>query len=57
VSGTKDLIQGSVISSVAINIFLVVSLQLIMAMINSLQLIFHLPIMSVVAPGNVMTMF
>jgi len=33
------------------------SLGTMITMINSLQLIFHLPIMSIITPGNVMVMF
>lgn len=54
---TKDLMNGSVVSTVAINAVIVTAFGSIIVMINSLQLIFHLPIMSIVTPGNVMTMF
>lgn len=55
--GTKELMNGSVLGTIAINLVLASSLGPIMGMINSLQLIFHLPMMSTIAPGNVMTMF
>jgi len=55
--GSKTMMNGSVIGTFLFNIVLAGSLGPIMGMINSLQLIFHLPIMSIIAPGNVVTLF
>ena len=54
---TKELMNGSIMSSVVANILISGSLSQIMGMINSLQLVFHLPIMSIIAPANIITMF
>jgi len=56
-NNSKLMMNSSVISTIVINIFISISLQFFVAMLNSLQLVFHLPIMSVIVPGNVMTMF
>ena len=53
----KDVMQGSFLISVAMNIVIAGSLSHIMGMIKSLQLVFHLPIMTTIAPANVMTMW
>ena len=43
--------------SFAINVVFSQALALLLGMINSLQIIFHLPILYVVMPGNVQTLF
>ena len=43
--------------SFAINVVFSQALALLLGMINSLQIIFHLPILHVVMPGNVQTLF
>ena len=55
--GVKDGINTSLIGAVILNISFKGALYLILGMINSLQLILHLPIMNIVLPANVMTMF
>ena len=55
--GVKNFINNSLIGAVILNISFKGALFLILGMINSLQLILHLPIMNIVIPANVMTMF
>ena len=55
--GVKNFINSSLIGAVILNISFKGALFLILGMINSLQLILHLPIMNIVIPANVMTMF
>jgi len=49
--------KGSLVSTVSLNVLIMGALGSVIPMINALQLIFHLPIMSVILPANVMTMF
>jgi hypothetical protein len=56
-STTKALMEGSVVMTISLNAFLSICLSSVKSLINSLQLIFHLPIISIIAPGNVLTMF
>ena len=53
----KNGINNSLIGAVILNISFKGALFLILGMINSLQLILHLPIMNIIIPANVMTMF
>jgi len=53
----KVVINNSVIGSIIMNISFKGALSLILGMINSLQLILHLPIMNTPIPANVMSMF
>mmetsp|Transcript_6152 Transcript_6152/g.9892 ORF Transcript_6152/g.9892 Transcript_6152/m.9892 type:complete len:366 (+) Transcript_6152:3401-4498(+) len=54
---TKTSMKGAMIGSFAINFILAGVLNLLLGMVNSLQIIIHLPIMSVVIPANALTMF
>lgn len=59
-SGSKSLeklLNSQLIFSFVLNIFVASSFQLILAIVNTLQLVMHLPIMSIVFPGNIMTFF
>ena len=56
-SATKVVMQGSILTTVALNIVFQGALSLIFGMINSLQLVLHIPIMRIVLPGNLMTLF
>ena len=51
----KTSVKGHVVGSFALNILLAGSLSQILGMINSLQLIVHLPFFAVSVPANVMT--
>jgi hypothetical protein len=48
--------KGSVIGSFIMNIFLAGSLSYMISMMNSLQILVHLPLINLVAPANVMTL-
>lgn len=49
--------NSSLVMSFVMNIFVAGSFQLILGLVNTLQLVLHLPIMSVVFPGNVISFF
>ena len=53
----KNAMKGSFLASVVLNIVIQGSLAEILGMIKALQLVFHLPIMSTVAPANVISMW
>ena len=53
----ETAVKGHVVGSFLINIAVSGSLSQILGMINSLQLIVHLPLFAVSVPANVMTMF
>lgn len=52
---TETSIKGSVVGGFVINLLVAGSLSLILGMINSLQLIVHLPLINVSTPANVMS--
>jgi hypothetical protein len=54
---SKVTLKSSFIGTFILNIVLQGAMHFILSMIRSLQLIIHLPIMSMVIPSNVMTMF
>ena len=56
-SGAKVVMQSSILTTVALNVVFQGALSLIFGMINSLQLVLHIPIMRIVLPGNLMTVF
>ena len=55
--GTKNLMQGSIVITIGMNFLISLGISQITMLINSMQLIFHLPIFSIIPPGNVLTMF
>jgi hypothetical protein len=55
--GSKDMMKGSMVTSVFMNVLLAGSLSHLLGMIKALQLVFHLPIMSTIAPANVISMW
>lgn len=48
--------KGSMVSSFAVNLLVAGSLSQLLGMINSLQLISHLPLLAISVPANVMTL-
>ena len=52
---TETGIKSSVVGGFVINLLVAGSLSLILSMINSLQLIVHLPLINVSTPANVMS--
>ena len=53
----KEVVNNLLIGSLILNVAFKGALSLVFGMINSLQLILHLPIMNTPIPANVMTMF
>jgi len=53
----KEVVNDSVIGSLILNVAFKGALSLVLGMINTLQLILHLPIMNTPIPANVMSMF
>ena len=51
------MLKGSLVGSFVVNFFIAGSLSQLLAFINPLQLILHLPIMNVVVPTNVLSLF
>jgi hypothetical protein len=53
----KGLMFGGLVAAAVISIFLSGILSFLLALINGLQLVFHLPIMNIIMPGNVSMFF
>ena len=56
-TGSKNMMKGSFVSGIILNLVIAGSLSHLLGMIKALQLVFHLPIMSTVAPANVIAMW
>ena len=54
---SQDMMKGILIGTFAMNVVMTGAMTYMTGMIRSLQLILHLPIFSVVIPGNVAMMF
>ena len=50
-------LKGTLLGTVVLNIAVKGALNLILSLINSLQLIIHLPLINIVCPPNVIAMF
>jgi len=56
-SVVKGVLMTGLVASIIISIFLSGTLSLLLGLINGLQLVFHLPIMNIIVPGNVSMFF
>ena len=54
---TSSSLMSSLIVSILMNIFLKGAIHILVKMINNLQLIVHIPMLNVIIPANVITMF
>lgn len=58
VSSTASmLVTGIVVTTITLNLFLMMSLQELWGMINTMQLVLHIPLMSLSIPANALLFF